>query len=63
MKDMFPAIYLIPFTVFEHPNHIFLSHDQGERFNHLSTWEIKIFTNAISELEEFAFKTTVSQLI
>ncbi len=60
---MDPAIYPIPFNVFEHPNHIFINHDQGERFNHLFTWKIKIFTNVISELKKFAFNTIVTQII
>jgi hypothetical protein len=63
MKEMDPAIYLIPFNVFEHPNQIFINHDQGERFNHLSTWEIMIFTKAIPELKKFAFNTIATQII
>lgn len=62
LKDMEPAIYLIPVKTFKIPNKIFIDNDQGERFRHLSNWEIKIFTRGIQELSEFAFNTMILQL-
>lgn len=62
MKEMDPAVYLIPSKVFENPTEIFHNNDQGERFRHLSNWEIKVFTRAIPELSKYAFNTMVSKL-
>lgn len=62
MKGIEPIVYLIPSTVFEKPdNYIFLENDQGEKFSHLSNWEIKIFTKAIPELSKYTFSEMVKQ--
>ncbi len=53
MSDMEPSLYLIPSTVFNTSNHIFINNLQGERFRHLSNWEIKIFRNAVAELNQY----------
>ncbi len=63
MKDIEPAAYLIPFKVFENPNQYFINNDLGGRFDHISNWEIKIFTKAIPEFSKYAFNLTASQLI
>ncbi len=55
MKDIEPAIYLIPVKVWETPDQIFIDNDQGERLKHMSNWEIKIFTRGIQELSKYAF--------
>ena len=36
MKEVEPAVYLIPSKVFETPDQIFIDNDQGERDKHLS---------------------------
>lgn len=64
MKEMQPAVYLIPSNVFLGPDeYIFIDNDQGENFKHLSNWEIKIFTKAIPELVEFGFPKMVEKLL
>lgn len=51
MKDIEPVLYLIPSTQLAKPDdYIFIDNEQGERFKHLSNWEIKVFTKAIPEL-------------
>lgn len=62
MKEMEPAVYLIPSKVFENPTEIFHNNEQGERFRHLSNWEIKVFTKAIPELSKYAFSMMVTKL-
>lgn len=62
MKEMEPAVYLIPSKVFENPTEIFYNNEQGERFRHLSNWEIKVFTKAIPELSKYAFSSMVMKL-
>lgn len=55
MKDIEPVLYLIPSKQLAKPdNYIFIDNDQGERFKQFSNWEIKVFTNGISELSKFA---------
>lgn len=64
MKDMEPAIDLIPSEVFKNPdNYIFIDNDQGERFKSLSNWEIKVFTQAIPVLGKYALANMVSELV
>jgi hypothetical protein len=46
------VLYLIPSTVFLNPNSIFKSNDV--MLEHLSNWEISVFTNAIPELSKYA---------
>lgn len=63
MKEMEPVLYLIPSKQLAKPdNYIFINNDQGERFSHLSNWEIKVFTKAIPELSKFALDNIVGQL-
>ncbi len=63
MKDMEPAIDLIPPKVLENPdNYIFFDNDQDERFKHLSNWEIKVFTKAIPELSKYSSSNMLSKL-
>lgn len=54
MRDMEPIPYLIPSTVFDTPNNIFLNNQQLPALRHFSTWEIKVFTKAIPELSRYA---------
>lgn len=42
MKEMEPVLHLIPSKVLVSPdNYIFIDNDQGDRFKHLSNWEIR----------------------
>lgn len=63
MKEMEPVLYLIPSNQLAEPDdYIFINNDQGERFSHLSNWEIKVFTKAIPELSKFALNNMIAQL-
>lgn len=63
MKEMEPVLYLIPSNqLAKQDDYIFINNDQGERFSHLSNWEIKVFTKAIPELSKFALNNIVGQL-
>jgi len=63
MKEMEPVLYLIPSNQLAKPDdYIFINNDQGERFQHLNNWEIKVFTKAIPELSKFALNNIVDQL-
>ena len=63
MKDIEPVLYLIPSKQLAKPdNYIFIDNDQGERFKHLSNWEIKVFTKAIPELSKFALSNMLPLL-
>lgn len=62
MKEMEPVLYLIPSNQLAEPDDfIFINNDQGERFSHLSNWEIKVFTKAIPELSKFALNNMIAQ--
>jgi len=64
MKDIEPVLYLIPSTQLAKPDdYIFIDNDQGERFKHMSNWEVKVFTKAIPELSKFALAYQVKNLI
>jgi len=56
MADMKPLLYLIPTTVFQTPDNMFVNNEQKPMFRHLSNWEIKVFRNAIPELSRFALE-------
>lgn len=63
MKDIEPVLYLIPSTQLAKPDdYIFIDNDQGERFKHMSNWEIKVFTKAIPELSKFALDNMLQSL-
>jgi len=63
MKDIEPVLYLIPSTQLTKPDdYIFIDNDQGERFKHMSNWEIKVFTKAIPELSKFALNNMLQLL-
>lgn len=63
MKDIEPVLYLIPSTQLAKPDdYIFIDNDQGERFKHLSNWEIKVFTKAIPELSQYSLLSILSKL-
>ncbi len=61
MKEMQSYLYLMPLRIFENPNQIFIDNDQGERFKHLSNWEIKVFTKAIPELSKYGFANMIKK--
>lgn len=64
MKEMEPILHLIPSKILDNPdNYIFFDNDQGERFKHLSNWEIKVFTKAIGELSQYSLSNTLSKLV
>ena len=54
------VLYLIPSTVFLNPNSIFISNDV--MLEHLSNWEISVFTNAIPELSKYALENMIEKL-
>jgi len=55
--------FAFPSTQLAKPdNYIFIDNDQGERFKHLSNWEIKVFTKAIPELSKFALSNMLPLL-
>ena len=63
MKEMEPVPLIIPSKVLESPdNYIFFDHEQGERFEHLSNWEIKVFQKGIGELSKYSLTNMVSKL-
>lgn len=63
MKEMEPVLYLIPSNQLAKPDdYIFINNDQGERFQHLANWEIKVFTKAIPELSKFALSNMLPLL-
>ena len=56
-------LFLIPSNQLAKPNdYIFINNDQGERFQHLNNWEIKVFAKAIPELSKYALNNIVDQL-
>ena len=63
MKEIEPVLHLIPSKILENPdNYIFFDHEQGERFSHLSNWEIKVFKKSIEELSKYSLMNMVSKL-
>ena len=63
MKEIEPVLYLIPSNQLAKPDdYIFINNDQGERFSHLSNWEIKVFTKAIPELNKFTLNNILNEL-
>jgi len=63
MKEMEPVLYLIPSkTLAEPDDYIFIDNDQGDRFKHLSNWEIKVFTKAIPELSKYGFANMIKKI-
>ena len=63
MKEMEPVLYLIPSkTLTEPDDYIFIENDQGDRFKHLSNWEIKVFTKAIPQLSKYAFANMIKEI-
>ncbi|MFD2727817.1 hypothetical protein [Hyunsoonleella rubra] len=54
------VLYLIPSTVFLNPNSIFKSNDV--MLEHLSNWEISVFSNAIPELRIYALENMIDKL-
>lgn len=64
MKEMQPTLYLIPSKTLSKPDdYIFIDNDQGERFKHLSNWEIKIFTKGMPELSIYAASNMINKFI
>ena len=64
MKEMEPVLLIIPSKVLENPDgYIFFDNEQGERFSHLSNWEIKIFKKSIEKLSKYSLMNMVSKLV
>lgn len=64
MKELEPVLHLIPSEMLaKSDNYIFIDNEQGERFRHLSNWEIKVFTKAIPELSKYSLTNMLSKLI
>lgn len=53
MNDIKPVHYLVPSMVFTTPDNIFLTNEQPGALRHFSTWQIKVFTNAIQTLSHY----------
>jgi hypothetical protein len=53
MTDINSVHYLVPSMVFTTPDNIFLVNEQPGALRHFSTWQIKIFTNAIETLSHY----------
>jgi len=63
MKEMEPVLYLIPSKTLAKPDdYIFIDNEQGDRFKHLSNWEIKVFTKAIPQLSKYAFANMIKEI-
>ncbi|MCD4833278.1 MAG: hypothetical protein K8R31_05745 [Bacteroidales bacterium] len=63
MKEMEPVLYLIPSKTLAKPDdYIFIENEQSERFKHLSSWEIKVFTKAIPQLSKYAFANMIKEI-
>ncbi|GAB5525416.1 MAG: hypothetical protein Roseis2KO_32880 [Roseivirga sp.] len=61
--DTQPIDYLIPTTVFEHPdNYLFLHHDISSMNDYYSNVEIKVFTKGVEKLSEYAFAYQIENL-
>ena len=61
--DTEPKDYLIPTTVFQNPDeYIFFHHDLSSMNDHYSNVEIKVFSNGIRRLSEYAFDYQVDNL-
>ena len=59
---MEPVLYLIPSKILAQPDdYNFIDNDQGERFKHLSNWEIKVFTKGIEQLSKYALTNTIDK--
>ncbi len=54
MSDTEPIFYLIPGTVFATPGNVFVNNAQPPALRHFSTWEIKVFTRGLEELNRYA---------
>ena len=64
MKEMESVLLIIPSKVLENPDgYIFFDNEQGERFSHLSNWEIKIFKKSIEELSKYSLMNMVPKLV
>ena len=53
MNDIKPVHYLVPSMIFTTPDNIFLVNEQPGALRHFSTWQIKVFTNAIETLSHY----------
>lgn len=63
MKETEPVLLIIPSKVLENPDgYIFFDNEQGERFSHLSNWEIKLFKKSIEELSKYSLMNMVPKL-
>ncbi len=63
MKEMEPVLYLIPSNQLAKPDdYIFIDNDLGEQFNHLSSYDIKIFVKGMEKLSEYALDNMISKL-
>ena len=63
MKGLEPTLYLIPSTEFLEPdNFIFIENNQNPRLVHFSNYEIKVFKNGMSKLNEYRFENMIDKL-
>lgn len=63
MKGLDPTLYLIPSTEFLEPdNFIFIENNQNPRLAHFSNYEIKVFKNGMSKLNEYRFENMIDKL-
>lgn len=59
MNDIKPVLYLIASMVFTTPDNIFLANEQPGALRHFSTWQIKVFTNAIETLSHYTLDAVI----
>ncbi|MBD3638187.1 MAG: hypothetical protein HUJ25_12615 [Crocinitomicaceae bacterium] len=63
LPDMEPTIYLIPSTVFSEPDDfVFIENNQNPRLAHFSNYEIKVFRNGMSKLNEYRIENMLGKL-
>ena len=57
-----PLVLLIPSKTLTNPdNFVFFEHNVGQH-KHLSNWEIKVFTNGMEKLGQYAFYNQIENL-
>mgnify|MGYP003624520176 CR=1 FL=1 len=56
------VLYIIPSTVFIHPDESIFNDNEISLMPSLSNWEISIYTNAIPELSKYALENMIDKL-
>ncbi|NOQ76116.1 MAG: hypothetical protein GQ574_29205 [Crocinitomix sp.] len=62
MKGLEPILYLIPSVQLAEPDDfVFIENNQNPRLAHFSNYEIKVFKNGMSKLNEFRFENMIKR--